>query len=57
MSGLERGDEGRHSYKVQDYEGTVKRRRYTPHKLLAITNLASTISKDRMKSDEKGTNK
>ena len=46
-----------YSYKVKDSEGTVKRRRYKPHELLPVANVTSTMNKDRVKRDEKSTNK
>ena len=46
-----------YSYKVKDSEGTAKRRRYKPHELLPVTNVTSSMNKDRMKRDEKSTNK
>ncbi len=46
----------RHSYKVKDAEGSVKRRRYKPHELLVVDNIASSMDTDRMKRDEKGAN-
>ncbi len=46
-----------YSYKVKDAEGTVKRRRYKPHELLAVTNVASSMNTDRLKRDEKGASK
>ena len=48
-----------YSYKVKDSEGSVKRRRYKPHELLAVdvANVANTLNTDRMKRDEKSTSK
>ncbi len=46
-----------YSYKVKDAEGSVKRRRYKPHELLVVDNVASSMNTDRMKRDEKGTNR
>jgi hypothetical protein len=46
-----------YSYKVKDSEGSVKRRRYKPHELLVVDNVASSMNTDRMKRDEKGDNK
>ena len=46
-----------YSYKVKDAEGSVKRRRYKPHELLVVDNVASSMNTDRMKRDEKGTSK
>jgi hypothetical protein len=45
------------SYKVKDDEGIVKRRRYKPYELLVVDNVTSSMNTDRMKRDEKGTNK
>ena len=42
---------------MKDAEGTVKRRRYKPHELLAVTNVASSMNTDRLKRDEKGVSK
>ncbi len=44
---------------MKDAEGSVKRRRNTPHELPVVDNIASTSSMDtdRMKRDEKGANK
>jgi hypothetical protein len=46
-----------YSYKVKDAEGNVKRRRYKPHELLVVDNVANTMNMDRKKRDEKSTNK
>ncbi len=46
-----------YSYKVKDSEGSVKRRRYKPHELLVVDNVASSMNTDRMKRDEKGDSK
>jgi hypothetical protein len=46
-----------YSYKVKDAEGSVKRRRYKPHELLVVENVASSLNTDRMKRDEKGASK
>ncbi len=46
-----------YSYKVKDTEGSVKRRRYKPHELLVVENVASSMNTDRLKRDEKGANK
>ena len=46
-----------YSYKVKDADGTVKRRRYKPHELLAVTNVTNNMNKDRMKREEKSTSK
>jgi hypothetical protein len=46
-----------YSYKVKDAEGSVKRRRYKPHELLVVDNVANTMNMDRKKRDEKSTNK
>ncbi len=46
-----------YSYKVEDSEGTVKRRRYKPHELIPVANVTSTMNTDRMKRDEKSTSK
>ena len=46
-----------YSYKVKDADGTVKRRRYKPHELLAVTNVTNNMNTDRMKREEKSTSK
>ena len=46
-----------YSYKVKDAEGSVKRRRYKPHELLVVENVANSMNTDRMKRDEKSTSK
>jgi hypothetical protein len=46
-----------YSYKVKDAEGSVKRRRYKPHELLVVDNVANTMNMDRKKRDEKSTSK
>ncbi len=40
---------------MKDAEGSVKRRRYKPHELLVVDNVANTMNMDRKKRDEKST--
>ncbi len=42
---------------MKDADGTVKRRRYKSHELLAVTNVSSSMNTDRMKREEKSTSK
>ena len=42
---------------MKDAEGSVKRRRYKPHELLVVDNVANTMNMDRKKRDEKGESK
>ena len=46
-----------YSFKVKDSDGNVKRRRYKPHELLQVVNMTDVINTDRVKREEKSTNK
>jgi hypothetical protein len=46
-----------YSFKVKDADGNVKRRRYKPHELLQVVNMTDVINTDRVKREEKSTNK
>ena len=46
-----------YSFKVKDSDGNVKRRRYKPHELLQVVNMTDNIDTNRVKREEKSTNK
>jgi hypothetical protein len=46
-----------YSYKIKGTDSKVKRRRYKPHELLQVVNVTNVINNDRVKRDEKSTNK